>query len=255
VIDVRSEGRYYLLCLVALGLVVAAVLGIRNSRTRPRTGRDRENARAASSFGVNPKATTLEAFAVSGFIAAFAGALFVHQQNGLQLDSYSAGESLVVFTMVVIGGLGSCRAHSRRALRARRDVVVCRSSGRSSPPARGCSSCCSCSAAAWCSLRRPARRDAASGGDPSRDRRPRAHGNRDAGATTPTPTPVLERAPFRRVPGVRGLAADFDGVPVLAGGTSTRAPARSSPARHQRIRQVRRLLDGSPVCTARAVDE
>ena len=44
---------------------------------------------------------------MSGFLAAFAGALFVHQQNGLQLDSYSAGESLVVFTMVVIGGLGS----------------------------------------------------------------------------------------------------------------------------------------------------
>ena len=31
----------------------------------------------------------------------------MHQQNGLQLDSYTAGESLVVFTMVVIGGLGS----------------------------------------------------------------------------------------------------------------------------------------------------
>ena len=44
---------------------------------------------------------------MSGFLAAFAGALFVHQQNGLQLDSYGAGESLVVFTMVVIGGLGS----------------------------------------------------------------------------------------------------------------------------------------------------
>ena len=56
---------------------------------------------------MNARATTLGAFAISGFLAAFAGALFVHQQNGLQLDSYSAGESLVVFTMVVIGGLGS----------------------------------------------------------------------------------------------------------------------------------------------------
>ena len=44
---------------------------------------------------------------MSGFLAAFAGALFVHHQNGLQLDSYTAGESLVVFAMVVIGGLGS----------------------------------------------------------------------------------------------------------------------------------------------------
>jgi ABC-type branched-subunit amino acid transport system ATPase component/ABC-type branched-subunit amino acid transport system permease subunit len=107
VIDVRSEWRFYLLCLVALGLVVLAVLGMRSSRTGRALVAIRENDRAASSFGVNPRTTTLQAFAVSGFLAAFAGALFVHQQNGLQLDSYSAGESLVVFTMVVIGGLGS----------------------------------------------------------------------------------------------------------------------------------------------------
>ena len=31
----------------------------------------------------------------------------MHHQNGLQLDTYSASESLVVFAMVVIGGLGS----------------------------------------------------------------------------------------------------------------------------------------------------
>ncbi len=107
VIDVRSEGRYYLLCLVALSLVIVAVVGIRRSRTGRALVAIRENERAASAFGVNPRTTTLQAFAVSGFLAAFAGALFVHQQNGLQLDSYGAGESLVVFTMVVIGGLGS----------------------------------------------------------------------------------------------------------------------------------------------------
>ena len=107
VIDVRSESSYYVLCLVALALVIVGVLGIRRSRTGRALVAIRENERAASAFGVNPRTTTLEAFAVSGFLAAFAGALFVHQQNGLQLDSYSAGESLVVFTMVVIGGLGS----------------------------------------------------------------------------------------------------------------------------------------------------
>jgi branched-chain amino acid transport system permease protein len=107
VIDVRSESRYYLLCLVALALVVVGVVGIRRSRTGRALVAIRENDRAASAFGVNPRTTTLQAFASSGFLAAFAGALFVHQQNGLQLDSYSAGESLVVFTMVVIGGLGS----------------------------------------------------------------------------------------------------------------------------------------------------
>jgi branched-chain amino acid transport system ATP-binding protein len=104
---VRSEARFYLLCVVALALVVVAVVGIRRSRTGRALIAIRENDRAASAFGVNPRSTTLQAFATSGFLAAFAGALFVHQQNGLQLDSYNAGESLVVFTMVVIGGLGS----------------------------------------------------------------------------------------------------------------------------------------------------
>jgi branched-chain amino acid transport system permease protein len=107
VIDVRSETRFYVLCVIALVLVIAAVLGIRRSRTGRALVAIRENDRAASAFGIDPRSTTLQAFAVSGFLAAFAGALFVHQQNGLQLDSYSAGESLVVFTMVVIGGLGS----------------------------------------------------------------------------------------------------------------------------------------------------
>ncbi|HEX4532193.1 MAG TPA: ATP-binding cassette domain-containing protein [Acidimicrobiia bacterium] len=107
IIPVRSEGGFYRLCLVALALVVIAVVGIRRSRTGRVLIAIRENERAAIAFGVNARATTLGAFAISGFLAAFAGALFVHQQNGLQLDSYSAGESLVVFTMVVIGGLGS----------------------------------------------------------------------------------------------------------------------------------------------------
>ncbi len=107
VVDVRSETGFYCLCLAALALAVIGVVGIRRSRSGRVFIAIRENERAASSFGVNPRRATLSAFAISGFLAAFAGALFVHQQNGLQLDSYTAGESLVVFTMVVIGGLGS----------------------------------------------------------------------------------------------------------------------------------------------------
>jgi ABC-type branched-subunit amino acid transport system ATPase component/ABC-type branched-subunit amino acid transport system permease subunit len=107
VLGVHSESGFYVVCLIALALVVLAVVGIRRSRTGRVLIAIRENERAASSFGIDPRRTTLGAFAISGFLAAFAGALFVHQQNGLQLDSYTAGESLVVFTMVVIGGLGS----------------------------------------------------------------------------------------------------------------------------------------------------
>jgi ABC-type branched-subunit amino acid transport system ATPase component/ABC-type branched-subunit amino acid transport system permease subunit len=106
-IDVGTETRYYFLCLAVLGLAIVAVRGIRRSRSGRVLVAIRENEVAASAYGVNPRSNTLMAFALSGFLAALAGALFVHQQNGIQLGSYSAGESLVVFAMVVIGGLGS----------------------------------------------------------------------------------------------------------------------------------------------------
>jgi branched-chain amino acid transport system permease protein len=106
-VDVRSETSFYLLCLAALGVAVVAVHALRRAHAGRAFVAVRENDRAAAAVGIRVRATTLGAFAVSGFLAAFAGALFVHQQNGLQLGSYGAGESLVVFAMVVVGGLGS----------------------------------------------------------------------------------------------------------------------------------------------------
>ena len=67
----------------------------------------RENERAGEAVGVDSRRTTLFAFACSGFLAAFAGSLFVHQQSGLTIGPYRPEESLSVFTMAVIGGLGS----------------------------------------------------------------------------------------------------------------------------------------------------
>jgi branched-chain amino acid transport system permease protein len=49
----------------------------------------------------------LTAFALSGFVASLAGAVFVHHQQGMGIQPYATEESLAVFTMVVIGGLGS----------------------------------------------------------------------------------------------------------------------------------------------------
>ena len=67
----------------------------------------RENEQAANAYGVSTRPNLMVAFAISGFLAGLAGVLFVHHQNGVQLASYSAAESLVVFAMAVIGGLGS----------------------------------------------------------------------------------------------------------------------------------------------------
>ncbi len=67
----------------------------------------RENERAAMAYGVNAVSAKLTAFAFSGFIAAAAGALYVHHQQGLAAESYNVGRSLQVFVEVVVGGLGS----------------------------------------------------------------------------------------------------------------------------------------------------
>ena len=97
----------YYLCVAALFLMVAIVRGLRHSRSGRVLIAVRENARAAQSFGVNATVAKLTAFAVSGFIAAFAGAVFVHHQQQLGISAYTVAQSREAFTMIVIGGLGS----------------------------------------------------------------------------------------------------------------------------------------------------
>jgi branched-chain amino acid transport system permease protein len=106
-IAVDTETRFYYLILAGLALALVAVKGVHESRTGRTLIGVRENERAAQSYGVNIIAAKLSAFAISGFLAAFAGGLFVHQQQAFDASSYVPEQSLAVFTMVVIGGLGS----------------------------------------------------------------------------------------------------------------------------------------------------
>jgi branched-chain amino acid transport system permease protein len=106
-LELGNETRMYYVCLGGLALAYAVVVGLRRTRTGRVLIAVRENERAAEAAGVHSRRTTLFAFACSGFLAAFAGSLFVHQQSGLTIGPYRPEESLSVFTMAVIGGLGS----------------------------------------------------------------------------------------------------------------------------------------------------
>lgn len=106
-VSLATEDRMYYLCLAALLVTVTMVRGVRRSRTGRVLIAVRENARAAQSYGVNATVAKLTAFALSGFIAAFAGAVFVHHQQQLGISSYTVAQSREAFTMIVIGGLGS----------------------------------------------------------------------------------------------------------------------------------------------------
>ncbi len=107
VIPVATETQYYYFTLACLLLTMLMARQIRRSRVGRVIIGVRENERGAQAYGVNVVRAKLTAFAFSGFIAAFAGAVFVHHQRDLGIQPYEAAESLGVFTMVVIGGLGS----------------------------------------------------------------------------------------------------------------------------------------------------
>jgi branched-chain amino acid transport system permease protein len=106
-IELSSETAMFYACLAVLALGLIMVVGLRRSRTGRVLIAIRENEKAARAYGVNATRTSLAAFALSGFLAAVAGALYVHQQTGLSAQPYLPQASLELFTMVVIGGLGS----------------------------------------------------------------------------------------------------------------------------------------------------
>ncbi|HEV7720055.1 MAG TPA: branched-chain amino acid ABC transporter permease, partial [Iamia sp.] len=106
-IDYESPTRLYYVTLVGLGLTMLALRGIRRSRSGRVLVAIRENERAAEAYGVSPMRAKLTAFALSGAIAAFAGGLFAHHQQGFGSGPFDPGQNFAVFTMAVIGGIGS----------------------------------------------------------------------------------------------------------------------------------------------------
>jgi branched-chain amino acid transport system permease protein len=106
-IDATGETAMFYISLAVLALALLMVVGWRRSRTGRVLIAIRENEKAALAYGVNVTRTSLAAFAFSGFLAAVAGTLYVHHAVGLSADPYLPQRSLELFTMVVIGGLGS----------------------------------------------------------------------------------------------------------------------------------------------------
>ncbi|MDP3970044.1 MAG: branched-chain amino acid ABC transporter permease [Nocardioides sp.] len=102
-----SDYSYYFLCLGFL----AVVLFLDWRLTRSKAGRAlqalRENPRVASSYGINVKAYTLLAFAVSGLFAGLAGALMAHHDEVIVNQKFGFQLALLFVLMTVVGGLRS----------------------------------------------------------------------------------------------------------------------------------------------------
>jgi ABC-type branched-subunit amino acid transport system ATPase component/ABC-type branched-subunit amino acid transport system permease subunit len=106
-LDLSSDRYFYWLSLLVLLGALAVVAGLRRSRLRRALIAARDNAQAASAFGLSITRLRLEAFAVSGLLAGLGGGLLAYANAGVEKDSFSAGGSAVVFLMVVVGGLSA----------------------------------------------------------------------------------------------------------------------------------------------------
>lgn len=105
--DLEKEHTYYFVILFFFVLTIASVRSLRRSRTGRILVATRDNQRAAQSYGINPTRAKLQAFALSGFFAALAGGLYVFQQHGMPSSVLEPDSSLRVFSIAVVGGLGS----------------------------------------------------------------------------------------------------------------------------------------------------
>jgi len=105
--DLNSPATFYYFCLFFLALAAVAVWNYRRGRPGRAAIAVRDNTRGAQSFGVDPLRSRLVAFALSGALAGVAGGLYAVGLRGIPFSGYNPETSLQIFTMVVVGGMGS----------------------------------------------------------------------------------------------------------------------------------------------------
>ncbi|MBV8960935.1 MAG: ABC transporter permease [Actinobacteria bacterium] len=103
----ESERATFYLCLAILALTIVVAQGIRKSRAGRVLIATRENDRAAGAAAVPTTAAKLSGFILAGVMAGIAGGLHVLILHHAGAGTYQPSQSLDVFAMAVIGGLGS----------------------------------------------------------------------------------------------------------------------------------------------------
>jgi len=106
-VSIESPLSFYFFCLVLLVLVLAGAHNLRHSRAGRALLAVRDNERGAAAFGADATRLKLVAFGLSGALAGLGGGLYAVALRGVSFGSFNAEHSVVVFTMVVVGGLGS----------------------------------------------------------------------------------------------------------------------------------------------------
>jgi ABC-type branched-subunit amino acid transport system ATPase component/branched-subunit amino acid ABC-type transport system permease component len=106
-IDLFEERSMYFLVVAVLVGVTAIARALRSARTGRVLIATRDNPRAVAAMSVPALRTKLVGFAISGAIAGVAGGLHATLLRSVGFGTYPPSLSLLVFSMAVIGGVGS----------------------------------------------------------------------------------------------------------------------------------------------------
>ena len=110
-IDEETEWSFYLhyaaLCLVVLFLATALVRRLERSWLGLSLDAVRLDETAASAFGLNAAAWKIVAFSAGNFLAGIAGALYAMLSGFIAPASFTFGDSLILVSIVILGGLGN----------------------------------------------------------------------------------------------------------------------------------------------------
>ncbi len=105
--DLASNKAFYFCCLGFLVLTILFIQGLRRARPGRVLLATRDNEKAAAAMSVSPVRTKLAGFVLAGAIAGIAGGLYAVLLGAVAFNTYDPSYGLVVFSMAVIGGLGS----------------------------------------------------------------------------------------------------------------------------------------------------
>ena len=103
-----QDGDHYLaLCLIVLVCVTWLVWRLKTSRLGRAMQAVRDNEIAASTCGINVFSTKVIAFGISALLGGLGGGLFGGAFAYISPDQFSFGESIVLLTMALLGGVQS----------------------------------------------------------------------------------------------------------------------------------------------------
>lgn len=106
-LTLSSPHLYYYLFLLCVALVVFVCMRLENSRIGRAWVAIREDEMAAAAAGINTRNIKLLAFAMGAIFGGLSGGLFASFQGFVSPESFNLMESIMILSMIVLGGMGN----------------------------------------------------------------------------------------------------------------------------------------------------